>query len=118
MMKTGAKFGTVIALATMLGTTMVAPMAASADNYYQQQNHVQNQKNTDRNIAIGGAALGLLGFLSHNNALGIVGTAGAVIAGSQYEQTRHDQSVQQNRDQRDWRGNDNNNYGWGQRRSW
>jgi len=75
-----------------LALLTLAPIAANADS-------LQNQKNTMRNITIGAGAVGLYGLLNHNSTLGLVGLAGAALAGSQYEKDRHQQSVQNN----DWR---------------
>ena len=76
-----------------LALLTLAPLAANADS-------LQDRKNNDRNIAIGAGAVGLYGLLNHNSAATVLGLAGAAIAGSQYEQDRHQQSVQNN----DWRG--------------
>jgi len=81
-----------IVVPASLALLTLAPIAANADS-------LQNQKNTMRNITIGAGAVGLYGLLNHNSTLGLVGLAGAALAGSQYEKDRHQQSVQNN----DWR---------------
>ena len=87
---------TTLGLLAAFGTTALAPAAVLADNDAGRQ---QN-KNLMRNLAIGGAAIAGLGLLDHNNNLALLGAAGAALAGSQYEKTRHNQSVDQSRDDR------------------
>ena len=69
-----------------LSAIVLAPIAANADS-------LQSQKNTMRNLAIGAGALGVYGLLHHNSTLGLIGVAGAALAGNQYEKDRHQQSV-------------------------
>jgi hypothetical protein len=83
----------------VLGTTAVmavsafAPLAAHADN----RQNLQQNKNLMRNLGIAGAALGAYGLLNHNDTLGVLGIAGAAVAGSQYEKDRHQQSQDHSR---------------------
>ena len=92
-MKRTAKY-TALGLLAAFGTTAIAPAAVLADNDASRQ---QN-KNLMRDLAIGGAVLGGYGLLNHNNGLALLGVAGAAVAGSQYEKDRHNQSVDQSRD--------------------
>jgi hypothetical protein len=87
---------------------MLSPLAASADpwnngwnrdggRYYQRHDGgIQAQKNTDRNIAIGCAALGVIGLANHNNTEAILGAAGAIIAGSQAQRDQHIENQRHN----------------------
>src|SRR5437763_12969821 len=77
-----------LALTLMTGV-VAAPVAANA----QSSHHRQQTKNTWRNIAIGSAALGALGFLKHDNTLGFAGTAGALYSANRYEHDRKSQSA-------------------------
>ena len=85
---------TTLALLAAVGTTALAPAAVLADNDAARQSN----KNLMRNLALGGAAIAGLGLLQHNNTLALLGAAGAGLAGNQYEKARHNQSVDQSRD--------------------
>ena len=101
---------TTLGLLAAFGTTAMAPAAVLADNDSARQ---QN-KNLMRNLAIGGAAIAGYGLLSHNNTLALLGAAGGALAGSQYEKARHNQSVDQSRDDSRYyrhNGGDYENYG-------
>ena len=100
-MKRTAKY-TTLGLLAAFGTTALAPAAVLADNDSARQSN----KNLMRNLAIGGAAIAGLGLLNHNNGLALLGAAGAALAGSQYEKARHNQSVDQSRDEYYHRRND------------
>jgi hypothetical protein len=50
--------------------------------------HRRETKNEWRNIAIGAGAVGALGFLTHDDALGFAGTAGALYSLNRYDQDR------------------------------
>ena len=76
-----AKYTTLGLLAT-LAATVSTPVLADQ----------QGDKNNLRNLAIAGAAVAGYGLLSHNNTATLLGAAGAVIAGSQYENVRQQQS--------------------------
>jgi hypothetical protein len=80
---------TVLGLILTTGATLSMPMMASADG-------IQNTKNMWRNIATGAAVLAGVGVASHNSTDTTIGAIGAAIGLSQYEQARHEQSVQQN----------------------
>lgn len=73
-----------LAIAAVAGAAF-APVAANA-------NRLQKHKNTWRNIAIGAAALGVIGLANHNSTEAIAGGLGAAYAGSRYERDRHIQS--------------------------
>jgi hypothetical protein len=103
-----------LAAASAIAFTAFAPIAAQADGYgnrsgYHQQAQLQQNKNTLRSVAIGSAVLGLLGLANHNNGLAIIGTAGAAIAGSQYEQDRQQHSADQSQRDNRWYHRWNNN---------
>lgn len=72
---------------TAIGGMMVAPLTASADMWHSRsQQHRDQQKNQWKNIGIGSAAVGVLGLLTHNNALTIGGLAGAGYSAYRYGQ--------------------------------
>ncbi len=77
------------AMLTLFAVTTLAPVASRADG-------LQDNKNMFRNLAIGSAAIAGLGLIDHNSTMTFAGVAGAAIAGSQYEQDRQAQSIQQN----------------------
>lgn len=104
-MKRTTRYTTLGLLATF-GTTALVPMAAMAGNDAARQSN----KNLMRNLAIGGAAVAGLGLLKHNNNLALLGAAGAALAGSQYEKARHNQSVDQSRDNRSYYRNSGGDY--------
>ena len=75
-------------ITTAVVVTAVAPVMPAA----AQSRHRQNTKNTWRNAAIGSGALGVVGLLTHNSTLGIVGAAGGLYSLSRYEHDRKSQS--------------------------
>ena len=97
---------TTLGLLAAFGTTAVVPMAAMAGNDSARQSN----KNLMRDLAIGGAAIAGYGLLNHNNNLTLLGAAGAALAGSQYEKARHNQSVDQSRDDSHYYRNDGGDY--------
>jgi hypothetical protein len=103
-----SKLAAATALLAVVSTTALMPVAAHADNWWQRQQSLQNNKNTMRNIAIGAAALGVYGLATHNTTAAVIGGVGAAIAGSQYENDRHQQSVDHN----DWRYDRYYHRGW------
>ena len=82
-MKNTTRLGSLGLLAVM-ATTAFAPVAAVADH--------QGQKNTGRNIGIGGAALLGYGLLKHNTTATILGGVGAVAGAKMYEDNRKAES--------------------------
>ena len=84
-MKDISRMTTLGLLATMASVAL-APVAALADD-----NH-QGQKNTGRNIGIGGAALLGYGLLKHNTTAAVLGGVGAVAGAKMYEDNRKAQS--------------------------
>ena len=97
---------TTLGLLAAFGTTAIVPMAAMAGNDSARQSN----KNLMRNLAIGGAAIAGYGLLNHNNNLTLLGAAGAALAGSQYEKARHNQSVDQSRDDARYYRSDGGDY--------
>ena len=83
--KNAAKY-TAWGLLATLAATVVSPVLADG----------QSDKNNMRNLAIAGAAVAGYGLLNHNNTATLLGAAGAVLAGSQYEQDRQQQSQDNN----------------------
>ena len=125
MFKTN-RIETVAALTMLTGVTALMPLAAHADNWRTDQQNTQANKNDWRNLTIGAGALAVVGLLTHNSTIGLIGAAGAAYSADRYEQERHSQSQEQN----DWRGgwnyndnrsqyhrfdgaNPNRNNGWG-----
>lgn len=79
--------------AVTLSGFVLTPVAASAQDYRDDaSHHRQKTKNDWRNAAIGSGALGALGFITHNNTLGILGLAGGAYSLSRYEHDRKSQS--------------------------
>ncbi|HEV2473302.1 MAG TPA: hypothetical protein VGS41_11585 [Chthonomonadales bacterium] len=78
----------VSAIAALAVLSMASLPAAAQYSYH----HRQQTKNQWRNIGIGSAALGALGFLTHNNTLGWVGVAGGLYSASRYEADRRSQN--------------------------
>src|SRR4051812_27378537 len=64
---------------------LTAAVAAQADGY---RHHRAAQRNEWNNLAIGSAAIGILGLLSHNNTLGLLGLGGAAYSGYRANQER------------------------------
>jgi len=77
---------------TLLGGSIVAPVAANAQRYEDESHHRQQKKNEWRNIAIGAGALSVLGLLKHDNTLTFAGAAGALYSANRYEQDRRSQA--------------------------
>jgi hypothetical protein len=79
-----------------------ARYSGNRDTVGYTQSPVQNQtnKNTMRNVGIASGAAAVLGALTHNTTVAVIGAAGAAYAGSQYEKDRKKQ-------------NDNSRYGYG-----
>ena len=98
-MKLTSKMTTLGLIAALAGASLAPAMAND-----------QSDKNNARNLALGGAAVALYGILNHNSTATLLGAAGAAIAGSQYEQDRHDQSVDNSRYYHYNRGGYNNGY--------
>lgn len=86
-----------LASAAALAALTLAPVVVHADGYHARRAHaaaVQGNKNTMRDLALGGAAVAGYGLFSHNATATVLGAAGAVLAGSQYENARREQSQQ------------------------
>ncbi len=79
-----ATFATSLGLLASVTATALMPMAAFASH--------QSNKNTGRNIGIGGAAVGLYGLLHHNTAATVLGIGGAAVGAKMYEDNRKAQS--------------------------
>ena len=77
---------TSLGLMATMATAAFAPIAAFADD-----NH-QSQKNTGRNIGIGGGAVLLHGLLTHNTTEAVIGGAAGVAGAKMYEDNRKAQS--------------------------
>ena len=92
MSKRNIRWGALGATAAV-ALSAFAPLAARAND-----TSTQNQKNLMRDLAIGAGALGVYGLANHNSTLGLLGLAGAAVAGSQYEKDRHQQSQDNARD--------------------
>lgn len=73
---------------------ILMPLSANAQNAIR---HRQQTKNTWRNLAIAGGALGALGLITHHNTLGILGIAGGLYSLNRYEQDRKSQSRMERR---------------------
>jgi len=78
----------VLALAAMT-TTVVAPLAARADDSAK----TQKQKNDWRNLAIGAGVIAGHGLLNHNSTETLIGAAGAAYSAKRYEDSRKQQST-------------------------
>ena len=87
------------ACATALAALTLAPVVAHADRASRRAHAsaVQSNKNTMRDLAIGGVAVAGYGLLNHNTTATVLGAAGAALAGSQYENARKEQSRQSSR---------------------
>jgi hypothetical protein len=79
----------VLGLVLTTGLTAFAPAVANADG-------LQQTKNTWRNIATGAAIVTGIGLANHNGTETTLGAIGTVIGLGNYEQARHEQSVDQN----------------------
>jgi hypothetical protein len=75
-----------------VGATVAAPLTAGAQDWRDALNHRQQTKNNWRNAAIGSGVLGVLGFATHNNTLGIAGAAGALYSASRYDHDRRSEN--------------------------
>lgn len=65
--------------AAVIGGTVAITAPANAQGWLNNQiNHRQQTKNNWRNLAIGAGALGALGFVTHNDTLGVAGLAGGL----------------------------------------
>jgi hypothetical protein len=97
-MKYSTKTGVMASLAAaiFMGGVALAPVSANAQSLHDQIRHRQKTKNNWRNAAIGAGALGVLGFATHNNALGVAGAAGAVYSASRYDHDRRSQTGMKN----------------------
>src|ERR1041385_1812263 len=84
---------TTVFAASVLGSGVIMPVAANAQEYHRshQYRHRQKTKNEWRNIAIGAGALGVLGILNRDPALAFAGTAGALYSANRYEHDRRSQ---------------------------
>jgi hypothetical protein len=68
-----------------MAASAFAPLAAMADS-------LQNQKNNDRNAAIGAGIVTLYGLKNGQHTTALLGAAGTAYALSEYERKRHEQS--------------------------
>jgi hypothetical protein len=93
-MKYNAKrtIGASLVAAVFMGGAVLAPVTANAQDWQDAHNHRQQTKNTWRNVAIGSGVLGVLGFATHNNTLGIAGAAGALYSASRYDHDRRSEN--------------------------
>jgi len=73
-------------------TLIVAIFALILTAMAPAQSHRQQTKNTWRNLAYAGGALGLLGLATHNGTLGWAGLAGGLYSAYRYEQDRKSQN--------------------------
>ena len=83
------KWITPVATLALMGTMVAVPVSSFAqgrDWGYGYQQHRQNQQNQWRNLAIGSAAVGVLGMITHNDALGVLGLGGAAYSGYRLSQ--------------------------------
>jgi hypothetical protein len=114
---------TALGLLATLAASSLTPALADGP-----RGQLQADKNTARNIGIAGAAVAVYGLLSHNSTATVIGAAGALIGGSQYEKDSQKQSRDNHwgdryyRDDRNWndsgRGRGNSGWGQGQGRDW
>jgi hypothetical protein len=77
----------------MTGAAVLAAMALLSGPVLASQ----SSKNTWRNLAIGSAAVGVLGLANHNSTETVLGAAGAAYSANRYEQDRHHQSQARSR---------------------
>jgi len=75
----------VTALATLgiAGAMVAAPVSSFADGW---NSHRQQQKDQWKSIGVGAAAVGILGLLTHNDTLSVLGLGGAAYSGYRYSQ--------------------------------
>ncbi len=86
-------FGANLIAVSVLGSALIAPVQAIAqDGLGQASHHRQQTKNGWRNAAIGSGALGVLGLATHNSTLAVLGLAGGAYSASRYEHDRRSQS--------------------------
>lgn len=114
---TRSKLIATLGLAATMATTAIVPTIANAS--------VQSDKNNMRNLAIAGAAVAGYGLLNHNTGATVLGLAGAVLAGSQYQK---DQNIENSwhdrwgwdggRDNRDYHRDYDRNYNQGYNRDY
>lgn len=90
-----SSFLKIIGLAT-IASAIALPATSSADRH-DYGNHRQSMQNQWKNIGIGSAALGVLGLITHNDTLGILGAAGAGYSAYRYEQDQNGQRSWDNR---------------------
>lgn len=82
---TNASRVTILLTAAVMAVTALVPLAGRADD-------LQNQKNNDRNLAIGAGVVTLYGLKNHQKTTTLLGAAGTAYALSEYERKRHEQS--------------------------
>ena len=79
--------------ASVMGGTVVAPIAANAQRSLEQESKRRQQKKNEwRNIGYGSGAVALYGLLKKNSTLTLLGAAGALYSANRYEQDRKSQS--------------------------
>ena len=74
------KWITPLATLGLMATIVAAPVSSFAqyrDGGYRYQQHRANERSTWNNLAVAGAAVGVLGLATHNDTLGVLGLAGA-----------------------------------------
>lgn len=82
-----------VAAALALGTASLGLVpAANAQSINDLINHRQGKKNEWRNLGIAGGAAGVLGLLTHNKTLTVLGLGGGLYSAYRYEQDRKSQS--------------------------
>lgn len=106
------KFATLGALAM----TLALPSMSMAESRYDR--HRDQQQNTWKNVALGSAALGILGAIKGDRNLTILGAAGALYGGYRYEADRESDRHygrydydRYSRHDRDWRRDDHRHFG-------
>lgn len=78
-----------VSLATIgvMGAMVAAPVSSFAQDWgYSYAQHRQDQQNQWRNLAIGSAAVGVLGLLTHNDTMSVLGLGGAAYSGYRLSQ--------------------------------
>lgn len=85
-----ARLAAAAALIVMVGSTLL-PLTASAQSTSSIR-HRQEKKNEWRNLTIGSGALSILGLLSGQGTLALIGAAGALYSVDRYEKDRKSQS--------------------------
>jgi len=73
------KWFTPVATLALMATMVAAPVSSFAQyrGGYRYQQHRANERSTWNNLAVGAAAVGVLGLATHNDTLGVLGLAGA-----------------------------------------